>query len=176
MVQMEQFVFSGLLNSLLACELSIVRYERGAMTNKGQEHTIEVPGVPPQFQSQVKKDIAILLNMIEVVADAKGKQFLLHKICVTDCFEDDVNQVLSQQSGLTGFCRCPKQCTSDCQDPVGTLPARKHQLCSDYRCETNRLMGTQESDVSYNDTPRVDPRAVRRRSPQKARSGGIYCN
>ncbi len=73
------------------------------MSNIRREQTIEVPGVPKEFQSLAKKDIGILLNIIAAIADAQEKQFLLNKIRVTDCFEDDVDRVLIERSGFTGY-------------------------------------------------------------------------
>ena len=73
------------------------------MTNIGQECTIEVPGVRAGLQSFAKKDIGILLRAIAGVAHAQGMQFLLNKILVTDCFEYDVNRLLNERSGLTGY-------------------------------------------------------------------------
>ena len=73
------------------------------MTNIARESTIEVPGVPVGLQSLAKEDIGILLNAISTIADAQGIQFLLNKIRVTDCFEDDVNRLLNERSGLTGY-------------------------------------------------------------------------
>ena len=73
------------------------------MTNIARESTIEVPGVPVGLQSLAKEDIGILLNAVSTIADAQGIQFLLNKIRVTDCFEDDVNRLLNERSGLTGY-------------------------------------------------------------------------
>ena len=73
------------------------------MTNIGQEHTIEVPGVPSGLQPRAKEDIGILLNGIAAIADARGMKFLLNKIRVTDCFEDDVNRLLNKRSGRGGY-------------------------------------------------------------------------
>ena len=73
------------------------------MTNIAREYTIEVPGIPAELQSFAKDDIGILLDAIAAVADAQGLQFLLNKIRVTDCFEDDVNRLLSRRSGFTGY-------------------------------------------------------------------------
>ena len=73
------------------------------MANITREHIIEVPGVPVGLQSLAKEDIGILLNAIAAIADAQGIQFLLNKIRVTDCFEDDVNRLLNERSGLTGY-------------------------------------------------------------------------
>ncbi len=73
------------------------------MTNIAREHTIEVPGVPVGLQSLAKADIGILINAIAAIADARGIQFRLNKIRVTDCFEDDVNRLLNERSGRTGY-------------------------------------------------------------------------
>ena len=73
------------------------------MTNIARESTIEVPGVPVGLQSLAKEDIGILLNAISTIADVQGIQFLLNKIRVTDCFEDDVNRLFNERSGLTGY-------------------------------------------------------------------------
>ena len=73
------------------------------MINTEREHTIEVPGVPVGLQSVAKDEIGVLVDAIAAAADAKGMKFLLNKIRVTDCFEEDVNQLLSERSGLTGY-------------------------------------------------------------------------
>ena len=73
------------------------------MTNIEREHTIEVPGVPSGLQRRAKEDIGILLNGIAAIADARGMNFLLNKIRVTDCFEDDVNRLLNKRSGRGGY-------------------------------------------------------------------------
>ena len=73
------------------------------MNNIGREHAIEVPGIPAELQSRAKADIGILFNAIAAAADAQGLQFLLNKIRVTDRFEDDVNRLLLERSGLTGY-------------------------------------------------------------------------
>ncbi len=74
------------------------------MTNiKMREYNIEVPGVPAELQSQAKKDIGRLLDGIALAADKQGKQFLLERVCVTDCFEDYVNLLLNERSGLEGY-------------------------------------------------------------------------
>ena len=73
------------------------------MTNIWRDYTIEVPGVPSGLQSRAIEDIGILIDAMESVAHAKGMEFLLNKICVTSCFEDDVNRLLSERSGLAGY-------------------------------------------------------------------------
>lgn len=74
------------------------------MTNiKKREYNIEVPGVPAELQSQAKKDIGKLLDGIALAADKQGMQFLLERVCVTDCFEDYVNMLLNERSGLKGY-------------------------------------------------------------------------
>ena len=55
------------------------------------------------MQSFAKKAIGILLRAIAGAAQAQGIQFLLNKIRVTDCFEDDVNRLLNERSGLTAY-------------------------------------------------------------------------
>jgi len=73
------------------------------MNNLGREYTIEVPGIPPGLQATAKEDIGRLLDAITRVADKQGMQFLLDRVRVTDRFEDDVNQLLSERSGFTGY-------------------------------------------------------------------------
>ena len=73
------------------------------MTNIEREYTIEVPGVPSELQSRMKDDIKVLLKVIAAVADAWGTKFLLNSIRVTNCLEDDVNQLLSKRSGSVGY-------------------------------------------------------------------------
>ena len=73
------------------------------MSNIGREHIIEVPGLPAGLQSTAKEDIGRLLDAIARVADKQGKQFLLDKVRVSDRFEDDVNRLLDERSGLNGY-------------------------------------------------------------------------
>ena len=78
-------------------------YERELMNNIGREYIIEVPGLPAELQSTAKEDIGRLLDAITRVADKQGMKFLLDKVRITDRFEDDVNQLLNERSGLTGY-------------------------------------------------------------------------
>lgn len=73
------------------------------MNNVGREFTIEVPGIPPELQATAKEDIGSLLDAITRIADKQGMQFLLDRVRVTDRFEDDVNELLSERSGFTGY-------------------------------------------------------------------------
>ena len=73
------------------------------MNNIGREYNIEVPGIPPELQPTAKEDIGRLLDAITRVADKQGMQFLLDKVRITDRFEDDVNRLLNESSGLTGY-------------------------------------------------------------------------
>ena len=60
-------------------------------------------GIPPELRSTAKEDIGRLLDAITRVADKQGMQFLLDKVRVTDRFEDDVNRLLNERSGFTGY-------------------------------------------------------------------------
>ena len=73
------------------------------MSNIGRDHIIEVPGIPPELQSTAKEDISRVLAAIATVADKQGMQFLLDKVRITDRFEEDVNLLLNERSGLTGY-------------------------------------------------------------------------
>ena len=73
------------------------------MTNIRREHIVEVPGIPTVLRSSAKKDIGKLLDAIAKVADKLGTKFLLEKVRVTDSLDDDVNQLLNERSGLTGY-------------------------------------------------------------------------
>ncbi len=73
------------------------------MNDIGREYIIEVPGLPPELQSTAKEDIGRLLDAIKRVADKQGMQFLLDKVPFTDRFEDDVNRLLNERSGLAGY-------------------------------------------------------------------------
>ncbi len=77
--------------------------EQEPMNNISRDHNIEVPGIPPELQSTAKEDIGRLLDAIRRVADRQGMKFLLDKVRITDQFDDDVNQLLIEHSGLTGY-------------------------------------------------------------------------
>ena len=67
------------------------------------DFALELPGVPIEMQSVAKEDIRELANGIAGAADTLGIPFLLQRIRLTDRFEDDVNQLLQQRSGITGY-------------------------------------------------------------------------
>ena len=73
------------------------------MNNISPGYNIEVPGLPPELQPTAKEDIGRLLDIVKGVADKQGMQFLLDGVCITDQFEDDVNRLLNERSGLTGY-------------------------------------------------------------------------
>ncbi len=79
------------------------------MSNIGREHIIEVPGLPAGLQSTAKEDIGRLLDAIARVADKQGKQFLLDKVRVSDRFEDDVNRLLDERSGLSNYLKMARR-------------------------------------------------------------------
>ena len=87
----------------LLVQVNDVCYEREPMNSMSREYNIEVPGIPPELQSIAKEDIGRLLDAITIVADKQGARFLLDKVRVTDRFEDDVNRLLNDRSGLTGY-------------------------------------------------------------------------
>ena len=74
-----------------------------SMNDPERQHIIEVPGLPAKIQSTAKKDIGRLIDIVSMVADKEGSQFLLDKVCITDCLEDEVNRILNERSGLTGY-------------------------------------------------------------------------
>ena len=74
-----------------------------SMNELEREHIIEVQGLPAEMQSNAKKDIGKLIGIVTMVADKQGSQFLLDKVCITDCLEDEVNRMLNERSGLTGY-------------------------------------------------------------------------
>ena len=68
-----------------------------------REYTIEVPGIPAEEESLAKKEIGGLVDGVAAVVDALGAPFPLKAICVTDRFEDEVNRLLQERSGTTGY-------------------------------------------------------------------------
>ena len=74
-----------------------------SMNDPEREHIIEVPGLPAKMQSIAKKDIGMLIDIVAMVAEKEGSQFLLDMVCITDCLEDEVNRMLNERSGLTGY-------------------------------------------------------------------------
>ena len=72
-------------------------------SSKDREYTVDVSGIPAQQRSLARQDIGRLVDAVAVVAKARGKQFLLQRICVTDRFEDEVNRLLQERSGPTGY-------------------------------------------------------------------------
>lgn len=73
------------------------------MSSKGREYSIEVPGVPDELQSLARNDIGLLIDLIAQASDALGMQFLLRKVCVTDWFQHEVNQLLNESLGIGGY-------------------------------------------------------------------------
>lgn len=73
------------------------------MNKVSRGYKIEVPGLPPELQSIPREDIGRLLDAIAIVAGKRGMRFLLDRVRITDQFEDNVNQLLSERSGLTGY-------------------------------------------------------------------------
>ena len=73
------------------------------MNNISRDYNIEVLGLPPELQSTAKEDIGRLLDAITRVDGNQGMHFLLDKVRITDQFEDDVNRLLNECSGLTGY-------------------------------------------------------------------------
>lgn len=73
------------------------------MSNIGRDYVIEVPGLPVELQATAKEDIGRLLDAIAGVADRQEKLFLLDRVRLSDRFEDDVNQLLDDRSGLKGY-------------------------------------------------------------------------
>ena len=75
----------------------------GRVNSIGRKRNIEVPGLPPDLRPTAKEDIGRLVDAIMRVADKQGMKFLLDKVRVTDRFENDVNRLLNERSGLTGY-------------------------------------------------------------------------
>ena len=78
-------------------------YEREPMNNISRDYNIEVPGIPPELQSTATEDIGRLLDAITRVAVKEGDRCRLDKVRITDRFEDDVNRLLNERSGLTEY-------------------------------------------------------------------------
>ena len=66
-------------------------------------YCIDVPGIPAERRSAAKQDIRRLVDGVAAAAKARGRQFPLHGICVTNRFEDEVNRLLQGRSGLAGY-------------------------------------------------------------------------
>ena len=68
-----------------------------------QEYAVEVPGVPPELRSIAQADVRKLVHSMAGAADKLGIPFLLQRVRFTDRFEEDVNHLLQEQSGITGY-------------------------------------------------------------------------
>ena len=64
---------------------------------------VEVPGIDIAEQSTAEADIRRLTDSVAGVADEKGVPFLLQRIRLTGHFENEVNQLLQERSGIDGY-------------------------------------------------------------------------
>lgn len=67
------------------------------------EYDIEVPGIPAELRSLAEENIRMLIICVATVAEKLNIPFMLKRVRVTNHFEDDVNQLLKESSGLTGY-------------------------------------------------------------------------
>ena len=86
-------------------------------------YLVELPGIPEELQSLAEADIRQLSNAVAAAADEMGIQFLLKRIRLTSCFEHDVNELLQERSGLTGYLATRR----DVQAIGKTIWTRSHQ-------------------------------------------------
>ena len=77
--------------------------EKGKDSSSKFSYEIEVPGLATELQPIAKQDIRKLIEPIKAIALKRGLPFLLGKIRITDCFEDDVNDVLEKQFGVAAY-------------------------------------------------------------------------
>ena len=68
-----------------------------------REYAVEVTGVPLELRSLAEEDIRKLASGIAEAADELGIPFLLQRVRLTERFEDDVNQLLQERSGISGY-------------------------------------------------------------------------
>ena len=68
-----------------------------------REYTIRVPGIPAEDKSLAERDIGRWVDVVAAAANALGVRFLLKSICVTNRFEEEVNRLLRERSGLAGY-------------------------------------------------------------------------
>ena len=66
-------------------------------------YSVEVPGLDIAEQPTAAADIKTLANGVAGAADKMGIPFLLQRIRLTGRFEDDVNQLLKERSGIVGY-------------------------------------------------------------------------
>jgi hypothetical protein len=65
--------------------------------------SIEVAGLPVDAQQIATEDIRRLVNALRRVGDELGSPFLLERVLISNQFEEDVNRLLKERSGLSGF-------------------------------------------------------------------------
>ena len=66
-------------------------------------YAVEMPGVPIELRPVAEEEIKSLADVIEAVANKRGTPFLLQRIRLTERFQEDVNQLLLERSGSTGY-------------------------------------------------------------------------
>ncbi len=75
------------------------------MTEIAQHNdSIDVSGIPAEHLSSAKGEISKLIDLAAIVAQKEGKDFLLHSICLTDRFEDEVNLLLQARWDVAPYC------------------------------------------------------------------------
>ena len=71
-------------------------------TNEGG-FRIELPGIPAKLRRLAEDDIRKLAHPIGSAAEQKKLPFMLRVVRITDSFQDDVNQLLQERAGPTGY-------------------------------------------------------------------------
>jgi hypothetical protein len=64
---------------------------------------IEVAGLPVDVQQVAIEDIRRLVDALRHVGDEVGNPFLLERVLISSRFEEDVNRLIQERSGLTGY-------------------------------------------------------------------------
>ena len=70
---------------------------------KKPEVIIEVPGVSAELQHTAEEDLGKLITCIKALACKVKLPFMLSRVRVTDDFEGDVNKLLHERRGFTGY-------------------------------------------------------------------------
>ncbi len=73
------------------------------MASKEPTYTIDAQGVAIELQPRATEDIRKLVGGLVEAADRIGCPYKLHSVLLTSQFQDDVNRLLRERSGLTGY-------------------------------------------------------------------------
>jgi hypothetical protein len=71
--------------------------------DKQRQLIIEVPGLPVDVQPIAQEDIKRLVSALRRVGDELGNPFLLERVLISGQFEQDVNGLLKERSGFSGY-------------------------------------------------------------------------